>query len=204
MCVKLAYKVKRWSYPFASLHRPSQFQAAEAPRFTDNRLMTAAFTRQELFLVLAFLRSWVDPRVIVRQEGLCQWKITMTPSGIEPATFRLVAQCPQPTAPPPSLVLLKGVNEFLSYFHTWLSVCVTFGLRDAHNAAENLWFSGKKSGQDKSLFSKQRKWNYIFWCTATPYDIPKVKDALVTCVLRHGKHHLQTCPAVKQPIFIAT
>ena len=41
----------------------------------------AAFTPLKIFHVL-----------IMQPEGLCQWKIPMTPRRIEPATFRLVAQ----------------------------------------------------------------------------------------------------------------
>jgi hypothetical protein len=44
------------------------------------------------FLVLISVRGCVDSRAIVRLAGLGQLKNTMTSSGLEPATFRLIAQ----------------------------------------------------------------------------------------------------------------
>jgi hypothetical protein len=43
------------------------------------------------FMVLICIRGRVNPRAIVRPEGLGQLKNPMTSSEIKPATFRLVA-----------------------------------------------------------------------------------------------------------------
>jgi hypothetical protein len=43
------------------------------------------------FLVLIFVRGYIETRDIVRLEGLGELKNRMTSSGIEPATFRLVS-----------------------------------------------------------------------------------------------------------------
>jgi hypothetical protein len=52
----------------------------------------ATFTFQEIILVPNAFTGSVDLRALVQLEGLCQWKIPMTPPGTEPAASWFVAQ----------------------------------------------------------------------------------------------------------------
>jgi len=46
---------------------------------------------QEIVLVLISVRRWVDPKDRVWPEGVDQWKISITLSGIKPATFGIAS-----------------------------------------------------------------------------------------------------------------
>jgi hypothetical protein len=95
-------------------------------------LCTGRLYPQEISLVLISVTGRVNPRAILRPEGLREWIVPAKPWGIDPATFRFVAQWSSSTTKRISqtkvtsdtrdnnlLTCSKQTRNFKTCYHRW-------------------------------------------------------------------------------------